>query len=77
MKIDTDVPMPVLRTYTNRKLIFAKMEIGHSLEIPNDELKHWRGSATQYKRNHPRFNYTTRIVRAESHRLWRIPCDPE
>jgi len=77
MKIDTHVPMPVLRKYTNRKLTLAKMEIGDSIEIPEADLKNWRGAATQYKNRHPRFNYCTRIVTAETHRLWRVPCDSE
>lgn len=76
MKIEKDIPMPVMRVYTNRKATLGSMAIGDSILIPNEDLKNWQGAATQYKRNHSRFNYTTRIVSKESNRLWRVPCDP-
>ena len=72
LKIDRDVPIPPLvGKGLGRKYPFEEMEIGDSFFVTDVSPKSVRTSANGWKKRHPGFEYTSRVIDGWT-RVWRI-----
>ena len=65
MQIEHGIPIPTGSPYP-----FDDMEIGDSFALPKDQTNNVRMAVTRYKKDHPEWDYTTRVDDINI-RLWR------
>lgn len=73
LKIDKDVPIPMRGSWQGlgRKYPFEEMEVGDSFFVTDVSPKSVRTSANGWKKRHPGFDYTSRVIDGGT-RVWRI-----
>ena len=63
-------PLPAKRDRTRYPI--SKLKVGECFDVPGAQTLNVRFAATQYKRRHPGWNYTSRSQPDGTLRLWRI-----